>query len=506
MADIIANEPIEEIIEVVEPIVDKSIEDPIMPVKDGSSHPVKDGSSHPVKDGSSRPVKDGSSHPVKDGSSHPGESVSLTAESAPSMPTIVTVSDTLTKISAMPKREKPRTTPIRSSSSTPNMKKITLVKMPEIKPFNSPVKDGPIAPVKTWIKQPEVVKEIVPQIQVVKKIEDLKEVQQPIKEVVKEVQQPIKEIVKEVKEVVKEVKEVVKEVKPVITPEVKPVKNLSKSSVKDGPPAPVKGGAIKESIKADRIEADKSTLTNIRSKIPKYNDMSIEEQDRHRRNFSSRYNILRETWKTHDIPQIKDSMSLEEIHEEYEVYVKNIHVSQSTDKYKVYMVIMWLFIEYGCIQIGLNVSGYTMSQVKSMSKYERLLIELGEKNYKYAPMGDTNSDWPVELNILFMALANAAIFIIIKMLCEHIKMGEGIANTIIETMSSYLSGSPPQPGNVLFGGTHHDVSDVPSQNNAMSGLDLPSLISGLGNMFLAGQKPAENTQGKTPKFKPVYEE
>ena len=390
------------------------------------------------------------------------------------------------------KKEKPRTTPIRSSSSTPNMKKITLVKIPE---YNSPVK----SPIKIPVK-PETVKMVEP-IETVK-TESVK-TDEPVKP------EPVPVIKDGVPIAVGNAPMAAVGNAPIAAVGNAPIAAVQKApispkeSVVKNPIKPAK--TVPEKVKPTKVQSH-DTLTHIRSKIPKYHEMSIEEQDKCRRNFSSRYNILRETWKNHDIPEIKDSMSLEDIHEEYEVYVKNIHVSQSTDKYKVYMVVMWLFIEYGCIQMGLNVGGYTMSQMKSMSKYERLLIELGEKNYKYAPLGDTTSEWPVEFNILFMALVNAAIFIVIKMLCEKINMGDGIANTIIETMSSYLSGAQPQPGNVLFGGSHRDVSDIPSQNNPMNGLDLPSIISGLGNMFLQGQKPAENTQGKTPKFKPVYEE
>ncbi len=379
----------------------------------------------------------------------------------------------------MPKKEKPRTTPIRSSSSTPNMKKVELVKLP---PFN------PISPMMS------------PKIEI--RVKEMDEIDTEVLKI-PQVKDIVQDIIDISKPTVKE-PSASKESKTLKSVDLgnKNVKLVKNESVKNGSAMPAKDN-IKENIKI--IE---NTLSSIRSKIPKYSEMTQEEQNRCRETFRNRFNILRDTWKTLDIPKIKDSMSLEEIHETYEVYIKNIHVGQSTDKYKVYMVIMWLFIEYGCIQIGLNVSGYTMSQMKSMSKYERLLIELGEKNYKYSPVGDANSDWPVEFNILFMALANAAIFIIIKMLCEKINMGDGIANTIIETMSSYLSGAQPQPGNVLFGGNHHDVSDVPAPNNAMGGLDLPSIISGLGNMFLQGQgsKPVVEPQGKTPKFKPVYDE
>lgn len=378
-------------------------------------------------------------------------------------------------------KKKPRTTPVHSYASSPIMKKST-IKIPDIPSFSPKI---------AKIEKVDKVEDVTDQV------EDVTNIDSDKTDKVKKLKDDKVEKVEKIDKVekVKDDKVEIKAKKPLSTKNdnVKTPVNNVKSNVKSG-------------TKEVKKKKPEDTLSHIRSNIPNYAEMPPEEQTRCRNTFRSRYNILRDTWKTHDIPEIKDLMSLEEIHEGYEIYIKNIHVSQSTDKYKVYMVVMWLFIEYGCIQMGLNVSGYTMSQMKSMSKYERLLIELGEKNYKYAPMGDSHSDWPVELNILFMALANAAIFIVIKMLCQHINMGDNLANTIIETMSSYLSGSQPQPGNVLFNGIHKDVSDVPAPSqNPMGSLDLPSIISGLGNMFLQSQKPAQ-TQGKTPKFNPVYEE
>ncbi|HSW75828.1 MAG TPA: hypothetical protein VLG50_02195 [Candidatus Saccharimonadales bacterium] len=265
-----------------------------------------------------------------------------------------------------------------------------------------------------------------------------------------------------------------------------------------------------KSPKSQIVHKSNDTITMIKSKIPKYSLMPREEQALYRSTFKAKFLILRDAWKNYNIPELNENMTLEEIHECYEIYVKNIRVNESSGKYKVYLVIIWLFIEYLCCRIGLNISGYTMSQMKSINKYETLLIKLGEKNYRY-----TASDaepYPVEFDILFMALINAVTFIIIKMLCESINMNENLANTIIESISTILSGSNPQPGNVLFGTPHTGISDVPQNNTPMGNLDLPNLLANLGGLFMNKQNGGNNQKtnmeqpAKTPRFRPAYDD
>jgi hypothetical protein len=230
------------------------------------------------------------------------------------------------------------------------------------------------------------------------------------------------------------------------------------------PPVVTKPKIVEKKIKEVK-DVKEAVVKKKKYKTPEYHLMGLEEQGKHRARFKAQFFLLKDTWGN-AIPEINDQMSLVEIHELYEMYIKNIHIKSTTGKYKVYMVIMWLGIEFICIKIGLNVSGYTMSQFKSMNKYERLLLELGEKNYSSSLLND-NNDWPVEVNIIFMALVNAVVFIIIKVLAEYI--GEGFANTITEMMSTYLSGADPNPGNILFGGQpSNDLKSPPGNHSQAS--------------------------------------
>lgn len=289
------------------------------------------------------------------------------------------------------------------------------------------------------------------------------------------------------------------------------------------PPSVTVSGSITTNVEVTSVDIPDSVTTNvgivITSKIPNYSGMSLQEQAHYRANFRTKFGILREAWPNFYIPDIPDTLSLEEIHTQYDVYIRNIHINKEVDQYKVYLVIVWLVIEFFCIKIGLNIGGYTVVQMKSMNKYERLLMELGESNHKETAV-EVKSNWPVEIRIIFMALVNAVMFIIIKMLASFI--GDDNANKVVDTLSSYLSGTPIQPGQ-LFGGNGNNQPQPSGQvpggqpvpENTLGGFDVVSLIGTIGNMVLSGQKPLANnapvnnnvpTTPNTPKFRPAYDE
>ena len=252
--------------------------------------------------------------------------------------------------------------------------------------------------------------------------------------------------------------------------------------------------------------------------------MADELQAQYRADFRTKFGILRNAWPNYHIPDFPDDMALEQVHAQYDIYVRHIHISQNVDQYKVYMVIGWLLLELALTKLGLNIGGYTVSQMSSMTKYERLLIELGENSYKETGgAGGASSSWPVEVRLFFMSLVNAVTFIIIKMLASYI--GEGMANTVVDALSSFLSGSPPQPGQVLFGGPAQptaqpagpNVQPMPNVGGSgpLAGLDVASLIGNFGSMFLGRQNnsapaaaPATAVPNAptTPRYAPAYEE
>jgi hypothetical protein len=106
-----------------------------------------------------------------------------------------------------------------------------------------------------------------------------------------------------------------------------------------------------------------------------------------------------------------------------------------------------MFIEViGVKLLKLNMSGYTMSQLRIMNRYDTLLAELGEKW-----LVSSGSDWPVEARLLMMATFNAVIFIAVRYLCSWMGV-DGLAETIQNFVDSMLNGPGQNNNNLTYGG------------------------------------------------------
>jgi hypothetical protein len=171
------------------------------------------------------------------------------------------------------------------------------------------------------------------------------------------------------------------------------------------------------------------------SNRPNYSKVSREQEIYLRQEFKVKFGILRSTYPQWDVVIPDDSLSLEQIHDLYDHYLKQIMISRESGNYKTYMVIFLMVIEViGVRFLKLNMSGYTLSQLKIMNRYDALFIELGEK---YLISG--GSDWPVEARIVMMMLFNAVIFLVVRYLCSWMGM-EGIADTLQNMIDSMLNG------------------------------------------------------------------
>jgi len=169
---------------------------------------------------------------------------------------------------------------------------------------------------------------------------------------------------------------------------------------------------------------------------PNYSSMTPEEQTRMRNSFDGKFDTLRISFPTWQVTTPPATSSLDHIHDVYENYVRKIVVSINSSQWKIYLVIMFLFIEVVGIKVfSLDMRGYTMSQVRTMHRFDQILVELGEKYYVQGP-----SNWPVEARICLMAGFNALVFVIIKYLCRY--AGEGYAEPIQGAIDTFLGGGP----------------------------------------------------------------
>lgn len=227
--------------------------------------------------------------------------------------------------------------------------------------------------------------------------------------------------------------------------------------------------------------------------IPDYDAMTPDQQATERASFSTRFGILRRNNPTYVINEPSSSMPLREIHNQYLVYVKDIHVSRSVEEYKNYIVVGWLCMEVFAVKV-LNLEsarGYTQAQVNQMAKYEMLLIQLGERNYNSG-----GSSWPLEYRIFFLAAFNAVIFIAINILATY--LGRDQAQGIVNALMPFLSGQQPAPQPAQGG-----LPQPPPPANPLGGLNLPQMLAGLGSLFNTPAAPAPAQQPAQQPAQPV---
>ena len=235
--------------------------------------------------------------------------------------------------------------------------------------------------------------------------------------------------------------------------------------------------------------------------MPDYESMAPEEQARWRSDFRVKMAILREAYPKFRIPEFPEATALEVIHQHYERYVHQVHVDNSVGNYKTYLFIFFAGVELFCVKVlGLDMGGYLINQLSMMNRYERLLVELGEKTNV-----SVESSWPVEARIAGLALLNAVIFLVVKLVASyfgpalggalqkiaHTFLSKGDANDQIDNLNStdYQTGVPEPPEPSEGGGGLGDIlGGLGGGGNGTGGggFDLAGLIGGLGSMLGGG--------------------
>ena len=224
---------------------------------------------------------------------------------------------------------------------------------------------------------------------------------------------------------------------------------------------------------------------------PNYATMTPEQKAGMRMKFNFKFDSLREAYPTWKIESPPADADLDQIHDVYEDCVKKIMISLNSSQWKVYLLLMFVGIEvFGIKVLGLDFRGYTMSQYRLMNRYDRLLIELGERYYIQGA-----SQWSIETRFFVMAATSAAVFIFAKYLAKWLG-GDAMAEQIQGAIESLLGQGP------MFSGQsaqrdEHGISVIPGQEAAQAakaeassgaatgggGFDLGSLLSSFGSMM-----------------------
>lgn len=243
--------------------------------------------------------------------------------------------------------------------------------------------------------------------------------------------------------------------------------------------------------------------------VPDYDSMKPEQQAAIRARFITQFGSLRKTWPDYYIPELTPDMSLSTIHVQYETYVRHIKIQKSVEDSRIYLILMWLAIQFCCKKfLNIDLSGYVEAQMKSINKYDLLLAELGESKYKQSGGQLQEIQYPVELRIIWIAVVNAGIFLLVKYMGPT--FGEENVSNVTNKLGDFLAG-PTQPigapGRQQQDGVK--ISEVPQNQN--SGMDIGKMLGTFGPMLMnmmgnnnAPVKPVAEQQ--KPNMVPAYNE
>lgn len=126
--------------------------------------------------------------------------------------------------------------------------------------------------------------------------------------------------------------------------------------------------------------------------------------------WKTRLQILKTSYRDVSIPPSADSLDWKELQKIYYIELDRVSLSKNVESYKMIMLVMFFIVEgVGARIFKLDITGFTVHSWRAMSRYDRLLIELGEKNYS-----SFGENWPVEMRLAGLVFVNAIIFVLAK--------------------------------------------------------------------------------------------
>lgn len=190
------------------------------------------------------------------------------------------------------------------------------------------------------------------------------------------------------------------------------------------------------------------------------NPLSEEEQDDLKRDILFKFELLKKSYKNVpiEIPDFTMHSDYDNMKRAYDSTVRRVSLDSNVESYKTYLIGGFMVMEFILGHwLKFDMQGFTQQQILNMSSYERLLIELGEKNY--IPQG---SEWPVELRLMFMIIINAGVFIVSKLIMKRTGTNfMSMMNSMNEFHQSTGSSGPSQFPKRKMRGPNIDVTSMP---------------------------------------------
>lgn len=155
------------------------------------------------------------------------------------------------------------------------------------------------------------------------------------------------------------------------------------------------------------------------------------------------------------IPEWNEHSDLNNMKSSYDRTIRELYLDDAVESYRTYLMGGWIVMEYLCTQVlSIDLTGFTVQQMRMMYKYDKMLIELGEKSYTRWGM-----DFPVEIRLIGFILFQACIFYLGKIIAD--KMGDSVAE-----LFKGFTGQPPNQTPARNNGAPADNGNAGAEGEA----------------------------------------
>ena len=253
---------------------------------------------------------------------------------------------------------------------------------------------------------------------------------------------------------------------------------------------PLKVSNFSSTNQDSQLKASKSATKIPENKRPNYDLMNAEEIQVMRVKFEGLYQKLvssyKDSWNILEPNYYTDP--IDQIHERYENIVKRIVIYQTAQRWKVYLAISIVAIEY----LGYKrwkwqiMKDFSKIQLKTIHKYDHYLIELATTWYD-----QNEEDWPFLLRAAGTMGSNIVVFILINWVCGS--MGFDKNEKIHELANQFVSDGDT---NAVLKNKNDNIPEVP---------DPPSGITSPDNIIsmLTASLPLLFSRGSSHQTKPT---
>ena len=159
-----------------------------------------------------------------------------------------------------------------------------------------------------------------------------------------------------------------------------------------------------------------SVASSYKKSPPRPQEDTPESIDDKKRELLSKLDMLKKKYpeQSQNIPFMTMNSSLKELEYLYYSELRKLEIDSDVNDYRTYLIGFFMITEFILGKFfRLDLEGFTQQQMLNMRRYERFLIEIGEKNY--IPEG---KKWPVELRLLGFVLIQAVAFTASKMILK----------------------------------------------------------------------------------------